>query len=175
VVTEGRVPHDSLAERAAVDRKRKSGGWVCIRYGGRCSVQVSSKDAGGSASSRRQDGEPVATTKFVLKHQQVEVDYTLSAPPTLVYQDGSITKTFTGPEILTDQTGLRTLVSVALVLTIDVGGERFGVFLPQLDLMLDLSVEFHTVGVYERFSGPDSLPREPSWRCIELSGTAQGV
>jgi hypothetical protein len=117
----------------------------------------------------------VATTKFMLKHQQVEVDYTLGATPTLVYQDSSITKTFTGPEILTDQTGLRTLVSVALVLTIDVGGERFGVFLPQLDLTLGQSVEFHTVGVYERFSGPDSLPREPSWRCIELRGTALGV
>ena len=57
----------------------------------------------------------MATTKFVLKHQQVEVDYTLSATPTLVYQDGSSTKTFTGSEILTDQTGLGTLVSVALV------------------------------------------------------------
>lgn len=47
----------------------------------------------------------MATTKFVLKHQQVEVDYTLSATPTLVYQDGSPPKTFTGSEILTDQTG----------------------------------------------------------------------
>lgn len=65
---------------------------------------------------------------------------------------------------------------MALVLTVDVGGERFGVFLPQLDLTLGQSVEFHTVGVYERFSGPDSFPhREPSWRCIELRGTAQGV
>jgi hypothetical protein len=47
----------------------------------------------------------VATTKFVLKHQQVEVDYTLSVTPTLVYQDGSSTKTFTGSEILTDRPG----------------------------------------------------------------------
>jgi hypothetical protein len=118
----------------------------------------------------------VATTKFVLKHQQVEVDYTLSATPTLVYQDGSSTKTFTGSEILTDQTGLGTLISVALVLTIDVGGERFGVFLPQLDLTPGQSADFRTVGVYERFSGPDSFPhRDPSWRCIELHGTAQGV
>jgi hypothetical protein len=118
----------------------------------------------------------VATTKFVLKHQQVEVDYTLGATPTLVYQDGSSTKTFTGSEILTNQTGLGTLVSVALVLTIDVGGERFGVFLPQLDLTPGQSADFRTVGVYESFSGPDSFPhRDPSWRCIELNGTAQGV
>jgi hypothetical protein len=56
--------------------------------------------------------EPVATTDFALKHQQVEVDYALSPTPTLIYQDCSITKTFTGPEILTNQTGLGTLVSV---------------------------------------------------------------
>jgi hypothetical protein len=121
-------------------------------------------------------GEPVAATKFVLKHQQVEVDYTLGSTPTLVYQDGSSPKTFTGSEILTDQTGLGMLVSVALVLTIDVGGERFGIFLPQLNLAPGHSVDVHTVGVYERFSGPDSFPhRDPSWRCIELDGTAQGV
>jgi hypothetical protein len=139
---------------------------------------VSGEDAEDSASSSRpaRDKEPVATTKFVLKHQQVEVDYTLSVTPTLVYQDGSSTKTFTGSEILTDHTGLGTLVSVALVLTIDVGGERFGVFLPQLDLTPGQSVDFRTVGVYESFSGPDSFPhRDPSWRCIELNGTAQGV
>jgi hypothetical protein len=87
---------------------------VRIRYGGRCSVQASSKDAGGSVSSRRPTKmrEPVATTDFALKHQQVEVDYALSPTPTLIYQDCSITKTFTGPEILTNQTGLGTLVSV---------------------------------------------------------------
>jgi hypothetical protein len=36
--------------------------------------------------------------------------------------------------------------------------------------------EFRTAGVYERFSGPGSIPhRDPSWRCIELDGTAQTV
>jgi hypothetical protein len=118
----------------------------------------------------------VATTKITLKHQQVEVDYTLGATPTLVYQDGSPPKSFADSQIMTDQTGLGTLVSVALVLTIDVGGERFGFFIPQFDLAPGQTVHFHTVGVYERFSGPDSLPhREPSWRCIELHGTAQIV
>lgn len=95
----------------------------------------------------------MATTKFVLKHQQVEVDYTLSATPALVYQDGSSTKTFTGSEILTDQTGLGTLVSVALVLTIDVGGERFGVFLPQLDLTPGQSADFRTVASTKASAG----------------------
>ena len=97
--------------------------------------------------------------------------------PALVYQDGSSApKSFTAAEITTDQTGLGTLVSVALVTSIDTGGERFGFFLPQLDVPRGQSEEFRTVGVYERFSGPDSIPhRDPSWRCIELHGTAQTV
>ena len=117
---------------------------------------------------------------FVLKHHHVEVQYTIGATPeipALVYQDGSSApKRFTASEITTDQTGLGTLVSVALVLSVDTGGERFGFFLPQIDVPRGDSVEFHTVGVYERFSGPDSFPhRDPSWRCIELRGTAQTV
>ena len=60
--------------------------------------------------------------------------------------------------------------------TVDTGGERFGFFLPQLDVPRGQSEEFRTVGVYYRFSGPDSIPhRDPSWRCIELHGTAQTV
>ena len=125
-------------------------------------------------------GEPVAANKFVLKHHQIEVDYTVGATPgipALVYQDGGqAPQSFTAAEITTDQTGLGTLVSVALVSSIDTGGERFGFFLPQLDVPRGQSEEFNTVGVYETFSGPDSIPhRAPSWRCIELQGTAQTV
>ena len=39
-------------------------------------------------------GEQVAANKFVLKHHQVEVDYTLGATPGipgLIYRDGSPT------------------------------------------------------------------------------------
>lgn len=138
--------------------------------------------AEGSASSRRPAtmGEPVTANKFVLKHHQVEVDYTAGATPgipALIYRDGaSAPMSFTASEVTTDQTGLGTLVSVALAASIDTGGERFGFFLPQLDVPRGQSAEFRTAGVYERFSGPDSIPhREPSWRCIELDGTAQTV
>lgn len=122
----------------------------------------------------------MAANRFMLKHHEVEVDYTIGATPgipALVYQYGNETlKSYTAAEITTDQTGLGTLVSVALESSVDTGGERFGFFLPQLDLQLGQSEEFCTVGVYERFSGPDSFPhREPSWRCIELAGTAQSV
>jgi hypothetical protein len=131
----------------------------------------------------------MAANKFVLKHHQVEVDYTPVDPvlgttstsglTVLVYRDGSsATKSFSAAEITTDQTGLGTLVSVTLATSIDTGGERFGFFLPQLDVPTGESEEFRTVGVYERHSGPDSIlpdsvPRQPSWRCIELHGTAQ--
>jgi hypothetical protein len=38
------------------------------------------------------------------------------------------------------------------------------------------TAHFHTVGVYETFSGPDSTPHRPStWRCIEMSGAAESV
>jgi hypothetical protein len=152
---------------------------VCIRSACRSSVQVSSKERCRFRRLRKM-GKPVAANKFVLKHHQVEVDYTLGATPgipVLIYRDGpSTTKSFTASEITTDQTGLGTLVSVALVTSIDTGGERFGFFLPQLDVPRGESEEFRTVGVYERFSGPDSIPhRDPSWRCIELDGTAQTV
>ena len=123
----------------------------------------------------------MAANKFVLKHDQVEVEYTLGVIPgipALVYRDGSYAaKGFIAAEITTDQTGLGTLVSVALATSIDTGGERFGFFLPQLDVPAGESEEFRTAGVYERYSGPDSIlpasvPREPSWRSIELHGTA---
>lgn len=85
-------------------------------------------------------------------------------------------KSFSAAEITTGQAGLGTLVSVALVPSVDAGGERFGFFLPQLDVPRGQSEEFRTVGVYFRFSGPDSIPhRDPSWRCIELHGIAQTV
>ena len=125
-------------------------------------------------------GEPVAANRFTLKHDEVEVEYTIGITPgitALVYQHGSSApKDFTEAQITTDQTGLGTLVSVPLVLTVDTGGERFGFFLPQIDVPRGESVEFRTVGVYEKFSGPDSFPhRNPSWRGIELHGTAQTV
>lgn len=125
-------------------------------------------------------GKPVAANKFILKHHQVEVDYTVGATPgipALAYRDGSSAlKSFTAAEITTDQTGLGTLVSVALVTSVDTGGERFGFFLPQLEVPRGQTEEFRTAGVYETFGGPDSIPhRDPAWRCIELQGSAQTV
>ena len=59
---------------------------------------------------------------------------------------------------------------------IDTGGERFGFVLPEFDVPQGQSGHFDTVGVYEKFSGPDSFPKvPPSWRGIELHGTAQTV
>ncbi len=120
------------------------------------------------------------SNKFVLKHHEIEVEYTIGLTPglaALTYNDGSSAAlTFTSAEITTDEIALGTLVSVPLRTTTDTGGERFGFFLPQLDLLLGESEQFTTIGVYERLGGPDPLPNlPPTWRAIELHGTAQTV
>ena len=117
--------------------------------------------------------------KFVLNGAHVQIDYTPGITPGLTalsYKDGAFQKSFTSSQILTNDTGLGELVSFPLLLTIDAGGERFGFFLPFIDVASGQTASFHTVGVYETFSGPDSFPHRPSsWRCIELAGTAQTV
>ena len=69
-----------------------------------------------------------AANKFVLKGPGVEVDYTIGASPAipaLVFTAGAFQKKFKPNEVLSEDTGLGRLVSVALILTIDTGGERF--------------------------------------------------
>ena len=121
----------------------------------------------------------MSANKFVLKHHNIKIDYTIGITPglpALVYTDGPDVKSFKTNEITTDQTALGSLVSILLVRTIDTGGERFGFFLPQLDVASGQTEKFTTAGVYEKFSGPDSFPHlPPSWHCIELQGTAQTV
>jgi hypothetical protein len=116
----------------------------------------------------------------VLRHHDITVEYTVGITPgipALTYSDGnSPAVNFTDAEITTNETALGTLVSVPLRLTVDTGGERFGFFLPQLDVPDGQAGYFETAGVYETFSGPDSFPQlPPSWRAIEMHGTARSV
>lgn len=121
----------------------------------------------------------MSANKFVLKHHHIEVEYTIGITPgipALIYKDGHSVKNFPANEITTDQTALGSLISVSLVISTDTGGERFGFFLPVLDVPSGQTERFTTVGLYEWFSGPDSVPRRlPSWSCVELHGTAQTV
>jgi hypothetical protein len=121
----------------------------------------------------------MAANKFVLTGSGVEVDYTIGANPAfpaLVYKDGAFNKGFKPNEILAENTGLGEMVSVDLILNVDTGGQRFGFFLPLINIAQGYTAHFHTVGVYETFSGPNSVPHRPStWRCIEMTGTAQSV
>jgi hypothetical protein len=121
----------------------------------------------------------MAANKFILKGSHVEVDYTIGANqaiPALIYKAGAFHKSFKVIEIQAEDTGLGELVSVPLISSIDTGGERFGFFLPFIDVPRGETVHFHTIGVYETFSGPNSVPHRPStWRCIELAGSAQNV
>jgi len=117
--------------------------------------------------------------KFVLNGSGVVVDYTIGANPSfpaLLYKHGAFHRDFTPAQIESDDTGLGQLISVSLLLTVDVGGERFGFFLPFIEVPSGQIADFRTVGIYETFTGPDSIPHRPStWRCIEMSGTAQTV
>jgi hypothetical protein len=121
----------------------------------------------------------MAANKFELMGSGVEVDYTIGANPSfpaLVYKAGAFQKSFKPNEIVSEDTGLGRLISVSLMTTIDTGGERFGFFLPSIDVEKGQTARFHTVGIYEMFSGPNSIPHRPStWRCIEMSGTAKSV
>ena len=117
--------------------------------------------------------------KYVLHGDGIEVDYIIGGNPgftALTFTEDGTTKNFTPVQITTDQTGLGTLVSVALVLTVDTGGTRFGFFLPEVQLTLGQSAPVTTIGVFEKFTGPDSIPHRPTtWRCVCLEGTAEEV
>ncbi len=76
-------------------------------------------------------------------------------------KDGGTTKDFTPAQITTDATGLGTLVSVPLTLTIDTGGSHFGVFLPAVQLTLGQTAPVTTTGVIESFQRAGQLPAPP--------------
>lgn len=121
----------------------------------------------------------MSANKFTLTHHHVEVDYTIGITPGLIaltYKDGATVKSFKSDEITTTSTPLGSMVSVRLLLTVDTGGEVFAFFLPELEVAAGQTAEFTTVGIYDKFGGPDSVPRvPPEWRCIELRGQAESV
>ena len=117
--------------------------------------------------------------KYVLQGNGIQVDYTIGGNPgftALTFTEGATHKTFTPAQITTDQTGLGTLVSVALVQSIDTGGTRFGFFLPDVQVARGQSVPVTTIGAIETFAGPNSVPHRPTtWQCVHLHGTAEEV
>ncbi len=117
--------------------------------------------------------------KYVLQGNGIQVDYTIGGNPgftALTFTEGGTTKNFTPAQVTTDQTGLGTLVSVALVTSIDTGGTRFGFFLPDVQVARGQTAPVTTIGAIETFSGPDSVPHRPTtWQCVHLHGTAQEV
>jgi hypothetical protein len=129
------------------------------------------------AASRDQGGS-VSANKYTLKHHDVTVEYDVDITPgipALTYTDESGPRSFRDGQITVENTAIGSLVSVALRESVDTGGERFGFYLPDVEVTTG-SAEFRTVGVYDTFSGPDSIPRRPTtYRCIELYGTAQNV
>jgi len=121
----------------------------------------------------------MAANKFILRGAHIEVEYTIGATPSLpalIYKSGAFQKSFKPSEINEGNTGLGRLISVSLIKSVDSGGEHFGFFLPFIDVSTGDTAQFHSTGIFEMFSGPDSIPHRPStWRCTELKGTAQSV
>ncbi|MGZ3357402.1 MAG: hypothetical protein ACXVBO_21490 [Isosphaeraceae bacterium] len=160
--------------------REKSTSSMCIRVASPWLLWAGSHEGHWTISVQGKIRESMSANRFILKHHEVEVDYTIGLTPALqalIYKDGSSVEiSFKPTEITTYETALGTLISVPLLTTVDTGGERFGFFLPQLDVPSGQSEQFNTVGVYERFGGPDSIPHiAPSWRGIELHGTARTV
>jgi len=117
--------------------------------------------------------------KYVLHGNGIQIDYTIGGNPgftALSFTEGGMTKNFKPTEITTDYTGLGTLVSVAIVRSIDTGGTRFGFFLPEVQTNMGQQVPVTTIGAFETFGGPDSIPRRPTtWQCVHLHGVAEEV
>jgi hypothetical protein len=122
----------------------------------------------------------VSAIQFALKHREVEIEYNIGITPglpVLSYQDASGRRSFTATEVRVEETALGSLVSVPLQAGgIGAEGERFGFYLPQVNIGRGQSAEFQTTGVYEDTSGVGTVPPRPaSWRSIELHGTAHDV
>jgi hypothetical protein len=115
--------------------------------------------------------------QFILKGHHIEVKYTIGITPGLIaltYKDGSASHDFKTDEITTEKTRLGSLISVALVKSVDVGGTNFGFFLP--DVPAGQAFDFTTTAVREEFSGPNSVPhRATIWHCFPMHGTVKEV
>ena len=73
--------------------------------------------------------------QFILKGHHIEVKYTIGITPgaiALTYKDESASHDFKTDEITTEKTRLGSLISVALVKSVDIGGTNFGFFLPDV-------------------------------------------
>jgi hypothetical protein len=107
--------------------------------------------------------------KFELSGGGIQIEYILGGNPTfpsLTFTEGATKKTFTPAEITTDTSGLGTLVSVALVRTVDTGGTRFGFFLPDVPLTRGQSAPVTTVGGSRRSAA------QTAFRAVQRPGKA---
>jgi hypothetical protein len=123
---------------------------------------------------KKRGQKTMAAHIYRLSGPGVEIEYTIGGDPSLpvlTYRAGAFVKNFAANEVLTDRSALGRLVSVPLLRTIDVGGERFGVFLPAIE---GRGVTFTTTGIYETYPGPESKPAGTTvWRGVPLTGVAE--
>jgi hypothetical protein len=126
---------------------------------------------------------PIAPNLYVVSGSGVHVTYSTESfggGPQFTYQDATVSRTFSGGEIRTEQTELGTLVSVTLSLTPDFGSTAFTLVVPKVNLSTaSSSVPIHTFGVttLHRTSiiGPIGLGQTETYTVKKLAGHAEIV
>lgn len=124
---------------------------------------------------------PVSPNKYILKGGHITFAFSsgiIGGRPVVTYTDPKGTKNFFGAGVRVEKTGIGTLVTVTLDMTIDTGGTDFSVLLPDIELADTKSKQaFTTDGVTTVFKGPDSIPRSPAetYEFVHMTGTAELV
>ncbi len=112
----------------------------------------------------------------------LQVTYSTSgidAKPHLGYHDATLSLSFTGDQIRTQDTEDGTLVTVTIRPTIDSGSTTFTLLVPTVNLDMDTSAPIHTIGIttQHRFSIIPALRHGQTelYRVTRLTGTASAV
>ena len=130
--------------------------------------------------------EAAAATKpnlYELSGDGIKVTYTLqpiAGPPQFNYDDGKVSRLFTGDEIRTVvDTDVGTLVSVTILLEIDTGSTSFTVLIPKVGLGASTSEPITTDGITtvhkRRIPGPTPQGQDDLYTVHPMKGTAKFV
>lgn len=98
--------------------------------------------------------------------------------PHLTYQDGTITRTFSGSQIkVTTDPSLGTIVSVVILLTVDTGSTSFSLLIPRVNLIGSNQADISTYGIttQHKFSIRPMPGQQDDYVAHQLKGTAAFV
>ena len=124
----------------------------------------------------------VQANEFVLKGGNTTVNYLtsgLQGQPTLTYNDGQQTRSFSGDQIRVTPTEIGKLVTVTTVPSVDANHTLFSMLLPDIELAESGQTQnFKTAGILTKQKGPDSFPQTgagETYEILHMHGTARVV